>query len=114
MGEIRTKPGIYNFNKHGGKNEKKQTVLGLYVTAKEAFAKWHVAPNKIKILDVRTQGEYIFVGHAPMAVNIPLKYLKSGVDLEKMKPALLLNKKFVDEVKNKFEKTDTIMIRELE
>ena len=90
--------------------KKNQTALGLYVTAKEAFSKWHVAPNKIKILDVRTQGEYIFVGHAPMAVNIPLKYLKSGGDLEKVGPVLVFNEKFVDEVKNKFKKTDTIMI----
>jgi len=90
--------------------KKKQTVLGLYVTAKEAFAKWHAAPDKVRILDVRTPGEYIFVGHAPMATNIPLKLLKAEVDLKRMKPVMPLNKNFVDEVKKKYKETDTIMI----
>lgn len=88
----------------------KQTDLGLYITAKEAFTKWHTEPGKIKILDVRTPGEYIFVGHAPMATNIPLKFLKAGVDTEKKKPVMPLNEKFVDEVLQKFNKTDTIMV----
>ena len=90
--------------------KKKQTNLGLYVTAKEAFTKWHTDPGKIKILDVRTPGEYIFVGHAPMAINIPVKFLKTEFNSEKMKVVMSLNKKFVDEVKEKFQKTDTIMI----
>ena len=51
--------------------QQKQTVLGLYVTAKEAHEMWLADKNKIKILDVRTPEEYIFVGHAPMAHNIP-------------------------------------------
>ena len=88
--------------------KKKQTDLGLYVTAKEVFTKWHINPDKVKILDVRTPGEYIFVGHAPMAVNIPIKFLKN--DLKKMKPVMLLNEKFIDEVKDKFLKTDNIMV----
>jgi hypothetical protein len=40
---------------------KKQTVLNLYITAQQAFAKWQSDPDHIKILDVRTPGEYIFV-----------------------------------------------------
>ncbi|MDM8568182.1 rhodanese-like domain-containing protein [Thiotrichales bacterium HSG1] len=88
----------------------KQTVLGLYVTAKEAFAKRHIIPNKVKILDVRTQGEYIFVGHASMAINIPLEFLNRGIDLKKMNPIMSLNYNFVDEVKKRFNKTDVIMI----
>jgi 3-mercaptopyruvate sulfurtransferase SseA len=43
--------------------KEKQTVLGLYVTAKEAYEKWQADPEKVKILDVRTPEEYIFVGH---------------------------------------------------
>lgn len=89
---------------------KKQTDLGLYVTAKEAFAKWHTAPDKIKILDVRTPGEYIFVGHAPMATNIPIKFFKEEIDAKKMKPVMPLNKDFVDRVKKKFKATDTILV----
>jgi rhodanese-related sulfurtransferase len=89
---------------------KKQTDLGLYVTAKEVFTKWHAETNKIKILDVRTPGEYVFIGHAPMAANIPIEFFKDGIDLKKMKPVMLLNEKFVDEVKKKFKEADTIMI----
>jgi rhodanese-related sulfurtransferase len=52
----------------------KQTVLGLYVTAKEAYEKWQADPDKVKVLDVRTPDEYIYVGHTEMAVNIPLVF----------------------------------------
>ena len=48
----------------------RQTSLGLYVTAKEAYDMWQADPG-LKILDVRTPEEYVFVGHAPMATNIP-------------------------------------------
>jgi hypothetical protein len=50
----------------------KQTVLGLYVTAREAHEKWKADPEKVKILDVRTPEEYLFVGHPTMAWKIPL------------------------------------------
>jgi len=52
--------------------KEKETTLGLYVTAKEAYEKWKADPDKIKIIDVRTPEEYLFVGHAPMAWKIPL------------------------------------------
>ncbi len=88
---------------------KKKTVLGLYVTAQQAFAKWHTNSDKIKILDVRTSGEYIFVGHAPMATNIPFKFL-TGVNKSKNKLSMTLNKDFVKEVKKKFKTTDTVFL----
>lgn len=50
----------------------KQTVLGLYVTAKDAYAKWQAAPDQVKIIDVRTPEEYLFVGHPTMAWKIPV------------------------------------------
>ena len=50
--------------------EARRTSLGLYVTAKEAYDMWQADPG-LKILDVRTPEEYVFVGHAPMATNIP-------------------------------------------
>ena len=61
----------------------KQTVLGLYVTAKEAYEKWQADPGKVKILDVRTPEEYIFVGHAEMAWNIPLAFQTHSWNKEK-------------------------------
>jgi rhodanese-related sulfurtransferase len=90
--------------------EEKQTTLGLYMTALEAFSKWHVDPNSVKILDVRTPAEYVFVGHAPMAVNIPILFFKNKFDTEKNKPLMPLNKNFVAEVKKKFKETDTILV----
>ncbi len=50
----------------------KQTVLGLYVTAKEAYEMWKAAPEKVTIIDVRTPDEYLFIGHPTMAWNIPV------------------------------------------
>ena len=90
--------------------KKKQTVLGLYVTAKEAYTKWHVNPGNINIIDVRTPEEYIFVGHAPMAVNIPIKFVKHALDAKKKKPVMELNANFVDQVKAKFKTTDIIFV----
>ncbi|MGB5310666.1 MAG: hypothetical protein WBN38_01260, partial [Polyangiales bacterium] len=52
--------------------KEKQTTLGFYVTAKEAYEKWKAAPKKATVLDVRTPEEVLFVGHAAMAWNIPL------------------------------------------
>lgn len=49
----------------------KQTVLGLYITSKDAYAQWQAEPEKIKIIDVRTPEEYIFVGHPTVAWKIP-------------------------------------------
>jgi rhodanese-related sulfurtransferase len=90
--------------------KKKQTDLGLYVTAVKAFAKWHTNPEEVKILDVRTPGEYIFVGHAPMAANIPLRFLNASADAATKRPVMPMNDQFVEDVKKKFNKTDTIFV----
>lgn len=50
----------------------KQTVLGLYVTAREAYEAWQAEPEKVMILDVRTPEEFLFVGHPTMAWKIPV------------------------------------------
>jgi hypothetical protein len=52
--------------------KEKETALGLYVTAKEAYEKWKAEPDNTKIIDVRTPEEYLFVGHPPIAWKIPL------------------------------------------
>ena len=63
----------------------KQTTLGLYVTAREAYEKWQAAPDKVMILDVRTSEEFMFVGHADMALNIPVFAQSYQWDAEKKK-----------------------------
>ena len=52
----------------------KRTVLGLYVTAKEAYQKCRADPEHVKLLDVRTPEEYIFVGHAADCPDIPFMF----------------------------------------
>ena len=55
--------------------EAKRTVLGLYVTAAEAYEMWVSEPDKVKVIDVRTPEEYGFVGHPEMSWNIPIAFL---------------------------------------
>jgi rhodanese-related sulfurtransferase len=90
--------------------KKKQTVLGLYLTAKEAFSKWHVEADKVVVLDVRTPEEYIFVGHAPMARNIPLRVLNQELTAKKRRPVMEMNADFVSQVKKHYKMSDTILI----
>jgi rhodanese-related sulfurtransferase len=90
--------------------QSKQTVLGLYLTAKEAFGKWHGSTEKVFILDVRTQEEYIFVGHAPMARNIPVRVLNQELTAKKRTPVMESNPNFVSQVKRYYKVSDTILI----
>ena len=90
--------------------EKKQTTLGLYVTAKEAFEMWHKTPETVNILDCRTPEEYNFVGHATMAVNIPSKFMTYEFDAEKKHYKMKDNPDFVAMVEKVFAKDATIMI----
>jgi rhodanese-related sulfurtransferase len=99
----------------------KQTVLGLYLTAEEAFSKWHVDSEKVVVLDVRTPEEYIFVGHAPMARNIfvghapmarniPVRFLNQELTAKKRRPVMELNPDFVSQVRRDYKASDTILI----
>ena len=87
----------------------KQTELGLYVTAQEAYAKWLKDSDTVKIVDVRTPEEYSFIGHPPMAHNIPFMILpnqwyKAG------NKAWALNPDFISQIKKKFNPTDTLVL----
>jgi len=90
--------------------KQKQTVLGLYVTAKEAYEMWLVDKNRIKILDVRTPEEYIFIGHAPMAQNIPFQLFNYKMAVLNKGPLMKANPNFIAEVVQKFKKSDTILV----
>ncbi len=88
----------------------KQTKLGLYLTAREAYEKWKADPEKVKILDVRTPEEYIFVGHPAMAWNIPLKMLVYQQDARGSKLLMKSNPQFVTQVKELFKPSDTLLV----
>ena len=88
----------------------KQTVLELYVTAREAYDKWKAAPGKVKILDVRTPEEFLFVGHPPMAWKIPVAVQSYEWDAEKKKFPMAPIPDFVDRVKQVAKPGDTLFV----
>lgn len=88
----------------------KQTTLGLYVTAREAYEKWHAAPDEVTILDVRTPEEYLFIGHADMAWNIPLAAQSYQWDAEKQKFPMSPLTDFIERVQKVAGPDDTLLV----
>jgi rhodanese-related sulfurtransferase len=88
----------------------KQTTLGMYLTAKEAYDMWQKDQQGVKIIDCRTPEEFAFIGHAPMAVNIPSKFMAYTWDAKKKSYAMKPNPNFVKEAKKRFAKDDTILV----
>ena len=88
----------------------KQTLLGLYVTAREAYEQFRAAPDTVKIIDVRTPEEFMWVGHAPMAWKVPLVAVTYQWDAEKNQfPAHPLPD-FVARVQRVATPDDTLMV----
>jgi rhodanese-related sulfurtransferase len=88
----------------------KQTSLGLYVTSAKAYDMWKADPEKVKILDVRTPEEYIFVGHAPMAWNIPAFDQVYEWDPEKQRFPMKPNPDFMEKITKVFKPDDVILV----
>ena len=88
----------------------KQTALGLYVTSKEAFARWQAEPGKVKILDVRTPEEFFFVGHPTMAWKVPVALQTWTWDAGKKKFPMQPLPDFVARVKEIAGPKDTLMV----
>jgi rhodanese-related sulfurtransferase len=77
----------------------KQTTLGLYVTAAQSYEMWKAAPDKVKIIDVRTPEEFAFVGHPAMAWNVPFAFVTYERKGGKFTYGPQMNKAFVDQVR---------------
>ena len=92
------------------KDEKKHTTLGKYVTSFEAYEMWKTSPSKIKIIDVRTPEEYTFIGHAPMAINIPSMLWTGRWNAEDEEFDLKINPEFEALVKQKAGLGDMLMV----
>ena len=90
--------------------EAKQTVLGFYVTAEEAYEMWKADPERVKVLDVRMVEEYVFIGHAAMAQNIPLAFPKYTWVATRGKYSFEFNPGFIDHVKVVFHSDDMILV----
>ena len=88
----------------------KQTTLGLYVTAREAYEKWRASPDDVTILDVRTPEEYLFIGHADMAWNIPLAAQSYQWDAEKQQFPMSPLADFVTRVQKVAGPDDTLLV----
>jgi rhodanese-related sulfurtransferase len=89
--------------------EEKLTSLGLYVTAREAYEMWQADPEQIKVLDVRTFEEYVLIGHAEMAANVPLAFPTYNWDANKGNYSIAINTDFIAHAKERFNLDDTIL-----
>jgi len=90
--------------------EKKQTTLGLYVTAAQAYEKWKASPDKVTLVDVRTPEEYAFVGHPEMAWNVPFAFVTYQRKDGKTEYGPRMNPDFVAEIKQVAGPTDTVLL----
>jgi rhodanese-related sulfurtransferase len=88
----------------------KQTTLGLYVTAAQAYEKWKAAPDTVKIIDVRTPEEYAFIGHPEMVWNIPFAFVTYQRKDGKTEYGPKMNPDLVAEVKKIAGPTDTLLV----
>ena len=88
----------------------KQTTLGLYVDAAQAYEMWKVDPDKVKIIDVRTPEEYGFIGHPDTAWNIPLAFVTYQGKDGKAEYAVKMNPAFIDEVEGIARPTETLLV----
>ncbi len=87
----------------------RRTKLGLYVTSKDACEAWR-SDRRVRILDVRSPQEYVFVGHAEMAVNIPLAASDDEWDPSTASLRWVPNVAFVGQVSEWAGPSDTIMV----
>jgi rhodanese-related sulfurtransferase len=87
---------------------KKQTVLGKYLTAAEAYKMWQANPGAVTMVDCRTPAEYVFVGHAGMALNVPSKLVEWDPARKEM--VFTDNPEFENIIKKKFGLNATILI----
>lgn len=88
----------------------KQTVLGLYVTAKDAYERWKADPENVILIDVRTPEEFLFVGHPTMAWKIPVAVQKYEWDADKGKFPMEPLPDFVSRVQEVAGRDGTIMV----
>ena len=81
----------------------------MLLIAKEAYEKWKVEPDKVKIIDVRTPEKYIFVGHPTMAWKIPVATQSYEWDAEKEQFQMKTLPDFVDRIKQMIGPDETFM-----
>lgn len=103
-------PDIHAQNARPELPERKQTSLGLYVTSAEAFQMWSADQKNVVILDIRTPEEYLFVGHAAMAWNVPAFDQSFEWDPKQQHFPMVPNPDFIKTIKELFQPDDTLLI----
>ncbi|MCA8942015.1 MAG: sulfurtransferase [Planctomycetes bacterium] len=88
----------------------KQTTLGLYVTAPQAWDMWQADPEHVVLVDVRTPEEYLFVGHPTGARNVPFVFVDNQWDAAKKKPVMHPNREFVDGIRRIAKPEQTLLL----
>jgi rhodanese-related sulfurtransferase len=90
-------------------SDARKTKLGLYLTSAEAHDIL-TSDDSAKLLDVRTPHEYVFVGHAEQAMNIPLATAANEFDPSSGALKWIPNPRFVDQVGAWAGKGDLILV----
>jgi rhodanese-related sulfurtransferase len=90
--------------------KEKETTLGLYVTSREAYSMWKASGETAILLDVRTAEEYLFVGHATMAWNVPVLLQVYTWDSAKQRFPMKPNPDFISEVNKIARFSDTLFV----
>jgi rhodanese-related sulfurtransferase len=85
-------------------------VPGESITPKQALRRWEQDPENVYVLDVRTAPEYYFIGHPPMARNIPFKFMAHDWDKPDGKPVMKLNPDFLPAVRRHYRPADTLLV----
>jgi rhodanese-related sulfurtransferase len=80
------------------------------LTAREAYAKWQAESRKPIILDVRTAEEFLFVGHAEMAWNVPVAAQSYVWDSATVQFPMRPLPDFVSRVEQIAEHSDTLLV----
>ncbi len=88
----------------------KQTCLGLYVSAQEAYGMWKADPVRVSVIDVRTPEEYVFVGHPEMARNVSCFFVKHQWDAARNEFVLVKNPDFIPRMKSLFMPADLLLV----
>jgi rhodanese-related sulfurtransferase len=95
---------------HAGLPAGKQTLLALYLTARQAHDKWQADPDRVKIIDVRTPEELLFVGHPAMAWKIPVGAQSYAWDAAKGQFPMSLLPDFVTRVRTVALPGETLLV----
>jgi rhodanese-related sulfurtransferase len=80
------------------------------LTAREAYAKWQAENGRPIVLDVRTPEEFLYVGHAEMAWNVPLAAQSYVWDAAKGRYPMRLLPDFVSRVEKIAKPDDTLLV----